>query len=67
MNAYTLYNGKLITDEAIITLDAIVAFQGNSILLKNGETLLLTESLANTLKEYLKDTRQMLESIQQQA
>lgn len=67
MKSYDLFEGKLITDEASITLGAIVAFQGETVLLENGETLRLTEGLANALRDYLKDVRQALGRIQSQA
>ena len=65
MKSYDLFRGKLITDEAAITLSAIVAFQNDVVLLENGETFRLTEGLANALRDYLKDVRQALGRIQQ--
>ena len=51
MKSYDLFSGKLITDEATLTLSAIVAFQNDVVLLENGETFRLTEGLANALRE----------------
>lgn len=67
MKIYDLFEGKLITDDASISLGAIVAFQGETVILENGETIKLTDSLATALRAYLKDTRQRLERIQPQA
>ncbi len=67
MKTYSLIDGKLITDNASIKLSAIIAFQGETLLLENGETLRLSESLANALKDYLRDIRQVLERTQTQA
>lgn len=67
MKSYDLFSGKLITDEATLTLSAIVAFQNDVVLLENGETFRLTEGLANALRDYLKDVRQALGRIQSQA
>ena len=72
MKSYDLFSGKLITDEATLTLSAIVAFQNDVVLLENGETFRLTEGLANALRanalrDYLKDVRQALERTRPQA
>ena len=67
MKSYDLFRGKLITDEATLTLSAIVAFQNDVVLLENGETFRLTEGLANALRDYLKDVRQALERTRPQA
>lgn len=67
MKSYDLFSGKLIADEATLTLSAIVAFQNDVVLLENGETLRLTEGLANALRDYLKDVRQALERTRPQA
>lgn len=64
MKPYTLFDGKLITDEAFIVPSHIIAFQANVVILENGETIKLADSLATALKAYLKDTRQRLEHIQ---
>ncbi len=67
MKIYDLFEGKLITDDASISLGAIVAFQGETVRLENGETLRLTKGLANALRDYLRDTRQTLARIRPQA
>lgn len=59
--------GRVYAEDAFIETSEIVCFQGNRATLKNGETIALTDGLAEGLKAYCRSFRQALDGTQPQA